>query len=179
LRAFAKIHQEFPEATFCIVGRGPEQGRLQRIARALDIAGKVQFCGALPREKALEKLSECSVLVHPSLHDSGGWVCLEAMAAGRPVICLDLGGPGTQVTDEVGFKIPARSPEQSIEGIAQVMRLLANDPSLVRRMGAAARLYVNQQYAFECRALAIAQFYRSYAAMNPSGYPDTCLAERI
>lgn len=179
LRAFAKIHQEFQEATFCIVGRGPEQGRLERIARALDISGKVQFCGVLPRTKALEKLSECTVLVHPSLHDSGGWVCLEAMAAGRPVICLDLGGPGTQVTDEVGFKIPAHSPEQCIEGIAQVMRLLANDPSLVRRMGAAARLYVNQQYAYERRALAVMQFYHSYAAKIPSRHPDTCLVERI
>src|SRR2546430_4418443 len=46
---------------------------------------------------------------HPSLHDSGGWVCLEAMAAGRPVICLDLGGPGYQVTEESGIKIDRKS----------------------------------------------------------------------
>ena len=36
----------------------------------------------------LEKLAECDALAHPSLHDSGGWVCLEAMAAGRPVRAL-------------------------------------------------------------------------------------------
>ncbi len=29
-------------------------------------------------------------MVHLSLHDSGGWVCIEAMAAGRPVISLGL-----------------------------------------------------------------------------------------
>ena len=179
LRAFARIHREFPGATFCIVGRGPERRRLERVARTLDIAGKVEFCGALPREGALEKLSECAVLVHPSLHDSGGWVCLEAMAAGRPVICLDLGGPGTQVTDETGFKIPAHSPEQCIEGIAQVMRLLANDRRLVQRMGTAARLYVNQQYAYESRALAITEFYHPYAVSVPSEQPDTHLVERI
>ena len=50
------------------------------------------------------------MLIHPSLHDSGGWVCLEAMAAGRPVICLDLGGPGLQVTEKTGIKVKASTP---------------------------------------------------------------------
>lgn len=175
LRAFAKVHREVPGATFCIVGKGPERQRLERIAHTLGIAGKVQFCGALPREKALEKLSDCTVLVHPSLHDSGGWVCVEAMAAGRPVICLDLGGPGTQVTDEVGFKIPAHSPEQCIEAVAQAMRLVANDRRLVQRMGAAARRYVNQQYAYDVRALAVTEFYRLHAAKLSNQHADTRL----
>ena len=66
------------------------------------------------------------------------------MAAGRPVICLDLGGPGSQVTDEVGFKIPAHSPEQCIEGIAQVMRLagpIDPKPWLTSEMGGGPRAF--------------------------------------
>jgi glycosyltransferase involved in cell wall biosynthesis len=179
LRAFARIHKEFPSARFSVVGRGPEQGRLERLTRALGIAGKVEFCGALPRDAALEKLSECTALVHPSLHDSGGWVCLEAMAAGRPVICLDLGGPGLQVTNEVGFKIPVQSPEQCIEGIAQVMRLLANDHNLAQRMGAAARSHVNRLYAYEHRLVAISDLYRFYAVHMPGECADVRLVERI
>ena len=65
------------------------------------------------------------MLVHPSLHDSGGWVCLEAMAAGKPVICLDLGGPGEQVTRETGFKIPALDPDQAVKDMARAMAVLA------------------------------------------------------
>ncbi len=53
----------------------------------------MKFWGFLPREEVLEKLSLCPVLVHPSLHDSGRCVYVEAMAANdRPVICLNLGG---------------------------------------------------------------------------------------
>ena len=41
--------------------------------------------GRLPRSKVLQNLAECDVLVYPSLHGSGGWVCLEAMAAGPAI----------------------------------------------------------------------------------------------
>lgn len=88
--------------------------------------------------QALEKLAEVDVLVHPSLHDSGGYVVAEAMAAGRPVICLDLGGPALQVAEETGFKIPATTPEQVVAGMAQAMLWLARDDALRRRMGGGA-----------------------------------------
>jgi glycosyltransferase involved in cell wall biosynthesis len=175
LRAFAQIHNEVPEATFSIVGDGPERDRLEQVARNLAIVGKVEFCGKLSRADALEKLAECSVLVHPSLHDSGGWVCLEAMAAGRPVICLDLGGPGTQITEDVGFKIAAHSPQQCIDQIASVMRMLANDRRLVMRMGLAGRAHVSQKYAWQKKALAISTFYSACADNFPNQHPNSCL----
>jgi len=77
--------------------------------------------------------------MHPSLHDSGGWVTLEAMAAGRPVICLDLGGPALQVSEATGIKIPAISPPQVVADLASALKQLAGDPSrrhdLARRHG--------------------------------------------
>lgn len=172
LRAFAEISKEAPDAMFCIVGDGPERARLEKVAQDLGIRNRVEFCGKVPREQALRKLSECDVLVHPSLHDSGGWVCLEAMAAGRPVICLDLGGPGTQITDEVGFKVPAHSPQQCIEQIANIMRSLARDRKLVTQMGADARCYVNKKYAWPQKAVAIVKFYDAYKTMIPGRYPN-------
>jgi glycosyltransferase involved in cell wall biosynthesis len=175
LRAFARIHHEVPKATFFIVGDGPERAKLEQVTRKLGIAGKVEFCGQLPRAQALEKLAECNVLVHPSLHDSGGWVCLEAMAAGRPVICLDLGGPGTQVTEDVGFKIAAHSPQQCIDQIADVMRMLANDRRLLMRMALAGRAYVSQKYAWQKKALAISAFYSAYGNKVQNQHSNNCL----
>lgn len=95
IMAFAQ--SDLSDAEYWIVGDGPERSRLKRLAKRLGVAGRVRFFGQLTRTEVLNLLSQCHVLVHPSLHDSGGWVCMEAMAAGRPVICPDLGGPATQV----------------------------------------------------------------------------------
>jgi len=137
LEAFARAG--LMGAEYWIVGDGPERRRLERLARRLGVADRVRFFGQLPRDRVLELLGEVHAFVHPSLHDSGGWVCLEAMAAGRPVICLDLGGLATQVTEHTGFKIAATSPAAAIAGLAEAMRALATDAALRSRMSAAAK----------------------------------------
>jgi len=159
LQAFARLVQDFPDSEYWIVGDGPERKNLEQLARKLGIIDKVRFWGALPRSEALKKLAECDVLVHPSLHDSGGWVCVEAMAAGRPVICLDLGGPALQVTEETGFKIPAYAPEQEIEDMAKAMKRLAQDSGLRVRMGEEGRKRVWESFSWERRGKEIQEIY--------------------
>jgi glycosyltransferase involved in cell wall biosynthesis len=135
LRAFARAR--FFQAEYWVIGDGPELGRLKALARTLGIADSVRFFGWLPRDTVLGRLAEADVLVHPSLHDSGAWVCAEALAIGRPVICLDLGGPAVQVTDLTGFKIRPRTPEQVVRDLSTAMRRLEHEPGLRRRMGLA------------------------------------------
>ena len=94
-------------------------------------------------------LANSHVLVHPSLHDSGSFACLEAMAAHRPVICLDLGGPAVIVSDECGFKVSADNPAQAVDEMAKVMRRLANDCDLRARMGAAAGRRAAEEFNWE------------------------------
>jgi glycosyltransferase involved in cell wall biosynthesis len=149
LRAFAQFQKQFPQSEYWLMGEGPERQRLQKIARTLGVEKSVKFWGRIPRAEVLEKLADCDVLVHPSLHDSGGWVCLEAMAAGRPVICLDIGGPGLQVTAETGVKVKAISPKQAIDEMAAAMAQLAKNPELKNRMGEAGRVRVREIFAWE------------------------------
>ncbi|TBR60378.1 glycosyl transferase family 1 [Westiellopsis prolifica IICB1] len=162
--AFAKAN--LPDAEYWILGDGPERQRLQNLAEELGIAEKVKFWGRLPREQSLEKLSQCIALVHPSLHDSGGWVCLEAMAAGRPVLCLDLGGPAVQVTSETGFKVSAHTPQQAVEDLAVAMTRLAEDVELRICMSKAAQTRVRDVFDREVMGLALAQLYEEIAAPN-------------
>lgn len=158
LRAFARASIEGAE--YWIVGDGPERKRMEALVKELGLTERVRFCGALPRSETLAKLKECHVLVHPSLHDSGSWVCLEAMAARRPVVCLDLGGPATQVTEWVGFKVPADTPEQAVHDIAAAMTRLANDPELRRRMGEGARKRVCEVFSQENMGWSLLQFHK-------------------
>jgi glycosyltransferase involved in cell wall biosynthesis len=140
IEGFAKANID--SAELWIVGDGPERGRLEQLAARLGVAERVRFLGSMPREATLERLAQCDVLVHPSLHESGGMVCLEAMASGCPVICLDLGGPALQVTDETGIRIVARNPDQTIEDMAEAMVGLAGDADRRQRMGDAGRCRV-------------------------------------
>jgi glycosyltransferase involved in cell wall biosynthesis len=159
IRAFAESSRILTNVELWIVGDGPEMRRLQRIARDLGVSSTVRFLGQMPRSKGLEVLAECDVLVHPSLHDSGGWVCLEAMAAGKPVICLDLGGPGVQVTSEVGLKIRPTTTKQVITDIAQGMGRFASDREYATRLGAAARAHVRANFSWTRRGSVLSRIY--------------------
>jgi glycosyltransferase involved in cell wall biosynthesis len=159
LRAFALFQQNFHDTEYWLIGDGPEQKNLERLAQTLGIAEKVRFWGRLPRERVLEILPECDVLVHPSLHDSGGWVCLEAMAAGCPVICLDLAGPALQVTEDTGFKVPATTPEQVASDLMQAMLWLANNPDLRKRMAEAGQKRVAEHFEWDKKGEWIREVY--------------------
>ncbi|AKG20947.1 glycosyltransferase family 4 protein [Calothrix sp. 336/3] len=149
LRAFAQANLK--DAEYWIIGDGPERQRLETLVQELGIINQVKFWNNLPREATLDKISECSVLVHPSLHDSGAFVCLEAMAAGRPVICLNLGGPALQVTEETGFKIAAITPKQVTEDLAKAMKTLVNNPELCLRMGEAGYNRVKEVFNWDVK----------------------------
>jgi glycosyltransferase involved in cell wall biosynthesis len=167
LRSFAHFQSRFPAAEYWIIGDGPERERLRKLAQRLGVAESVTFWGAIPRRQVLEKLAECHVLLHPSLHDSGGSVCLEAMAAGRPVVCLDLGGPALQVTEDTGIKVPATSPEQIVSDLAAAMTRLARDPVLRVRLGIAARQRVQEHFDWAGKGDWLSEVYRQVLSNTP------------
>jgi len=85
----------------------------------LGVVSQVKFFGELPRQQALEILGQCHVLVHPSLHESGGWVVAEALAARKQIIYLNIGGPPV-VTDGLGFNLNAQNKSQVINDLTNV-----------------------------------------------------------
>ena len=161
LRAFDQSGLRNSE--YWVIGDGPERRRLKGIAYSLNIESRVKFWGNLSRNEALAKLGQSSILIHPSLHDSGGFVCLEAMAAGKPVICLDLGGPAVQVTEETGFKIQAHYPKQVVDDIAEAMKKLAASKSLRKQMGCAGQKRVKNIFSWHVKANEFNRIYEKIA----------------
>jgi glycosyltransferase involved in cell wall biosynthesis len=159
LRAFAIA--ALPRSEYWIVGDGPERKNMSEMVRRFGLEGRVRFCGVQSRPDALEMLAACHVLVHPSLHDSGGWVCLEAMAAGKPVVCLDLGGPGEQVTDLTGVKVVANNPGQAVSDLARAMTVLGTNADLRHSMGEAGRRRVRDEYIWEKKGDRLEALYAS------------------
>lgn len=157
IRAFAQAN--LPNAEYWILGDGVERENFEQLVQQLGVGDRVKFWGNLPRPQTLQRLSESHVLVHPSLHDSGGWVCLEGMAAARPILCLDLGGPSVQVDDETGIKVIGQEPEQAVHNLAQAMQRLASDRDLRECLGTAGRHKVQTQFNWEAKGKQLADLY--------------------
>ena len=162
LRAYAAAIGRLGPSEYWIVGSGPECERLKRLATELKLHEAVSFWeGGMSREHLLEKLSQTNVLIHPALREAFGNVCLEALAAGRPVICLDSGGPALQVDDEVGVCVPLIDEEQIIEGLSQAIIRLGQDSELRARMGRAARERARRCFSWDARISWVSSLYAS------------------
>lgn len=165
LRAFAEAG--LTNARYVMAGDGPMREQLELLVDELGIRERVVFLGAVPRAEVLVWLAKADVFVHPSLHDSGGWATLEAMAAGLPVICLNLGGPATQVTPDSGRSIEATEPVPTIRAIAASMADLAADPLLRVSLGEAARRRVETEYTWGVKAERVAGAYLAAIGADP------------
>ena len=150
LRAFAealgRADPALDGATLDLVGGGPARADLARLADRLGIADRVRFRGRIARDAAHDRLAAGDVMLYPSLHDSGSYAVIEAMAARRPVVCLDLGGPGVLVTPETGVAVAAETPTEAVAGLADALVALAADPDRRARLGDAARARVDRQF---------------------------------
>ena len=131
IKALAETRDSLPGATLTLIGDGRDDRWLREMASRYGVADSVHFIGRLPRQLLLDSMSEYTALVFPSLHDSGGFVVLEALAAGLPVICLDLGGPGIMINDFCGIVVSTSgaAEAQVVNGIAKAMISIASMPA--------------------------------------------------
>ena len=61
INAFGKAQEQMPGSEFWILGRGPEQKDLERLARKLKLETRVKFCGLIPVDDIPQWLSRCDI----------------------------------------------------------------------------------------------------------------------
>jgi glycosyltransferase involved in cell wall biosynthesis len=70
-------------------------------SRRLSIEDRILWLGKISNEELLERYSKCVAVIYPPLDEDYGYVSLEAMIAGKPVVtCTDSGGPNEFVVHE-------------------------------------------------------------------------------
>lgn len=149
LQAFQRLAEAYADVEYEVIGDGPDRPVLERMVHRLGLNGRVRLTPWMPRRQFLETLQTCDVFLFPSLRDGGGAVVIEAMAAGKPVVCLGLGGPGLHVTDECGIKVPASTPERVVRDLAAALEQLYVNEPLRRRMGGAGRRRLEEEYRWD------------------------------
>jgi glycosyltransferase involved in cell wall biosynthesis len=162
LKAFAQLLESFPDAEYWLINDGPERSRLENLASTLRSSKKVKFFGRLSSlEEVYQALGQSDVLLHAALRESFGNVCLEAMAAGRPVVCLAAGGPGMQITPEVGIAVAPTDEPATIGKLSEGLAKLAGGPALREQMGRAAQRRARQHFSQAAQTSEMLGIYRN------------------
>ena len=161
--AFTRLHREFPASEYRIIGDGPELGFLKQLAEEHQCATAIQFAGARTRPQVFEELAAADVLLHPSLHEQFGYAPLEAMMAGRPVICLRAAGTRHVVSDRGGILLDPDTPDQAVQRIHEALKAMIMDPEGRRRRGEAARQWAANRWCWRETGGRLNQLYESAA----------------
>jgi rhamnosyl/mannosyltransferase len=151
--------REIPRAQLVVVGAGPMEQTWRALAQTLEVDARVQFVGEVPDAQLPSYYAAADIFVLPASERSEafGLVQLEAMAAGKPVVCTEL-GTGTSfvnVNEETGLVVPARDAH----ALAVAINRLLDDAALRERMGAAGRARVRNEFALEKMVERVMQVY--------------------
>lgn len=129
-----------------IVGEGPLREVLQARARERDVAGQIQFIGAVDDNTLRDLFCACEFFAFPSSNhgEAFGLVQLEAMAAGRPVIntALPTSVPEVSLHEVSGFTVAPRDTA----ALRQAMLALWTDGALREKLGAGALARVREKF---------------------------------
>src|SRR5262249_46897765 len=135
-----------PSIHAVIAGDGPQRTAWQALARELGLDDRVRFAGDVPDAELRRLMRACAVFVLPSVTraEAFGYVQLEAMASGRPVVSTDVPSGVSWVNqhERTGLVVPA-GDSTALRGALQ--RLMADEP-LRRRFGDAGRARVEQEF---------------------------------
>jgi glycosyltransferase involved in cell wall biosynthesis len=141
LQAVAEVRRRNREVELSIGGCGPAEKVWRKLAHDLDLDESVAWLGWVPFERMSELYRAHDALLFPSLHDSSGNVVLEALSEGLPVVCLDVGGPGTLVDHSCGRVVPSDVglERECVLGLADAIEQLCLSPKLTASLSDGAR----------------------------------------
>jgi len=140
---------------------GYMSGTLLPALASRTLRGSVHYLGDLSLSEVRWCLRQADIFLLPSLWENCPYSCLEAMAAGRAIVCSDQGGMPELVQDGVNGLL-ARSGDAA-SYVRQLERLL-DDGALRERLGAAARRTIETSFTDTHIARRSAEFYGEYAA---------------
>ena len=144
-------------AVLDVLGVGRETTRWRQLAIRLGVDAQVKWHGWLPRDKATKVVNNADVCVVTSLWDLTSTVLLEALSAGKPVVCLDHCGFSDVVDESCGIKIPLGKPKDVIRGFAEALHRL-QDEALRKRLSDGAKKRASE-YAWAKKQAVINRLY--------------------
>jgi phosphatidylinositol alpha-mannosyltransferase len=155
LRAFAAVKVEMRNARLIVVGDGPLRDGYEESIRRAGVEDVV-FAGFVPDADLPRYYASADIFCAPNTgNESQGYVLLEAMASGKPVIASNIEGFASVITDGVEGTLVL--PRNGAALALALVHLLA-DSELRREMGRRARLRA-EQYSWDRIGQRVLSYY--------------------
>ena len=122
LTAFGIYRASNPSSDLKLVLTGspsPRRDELIEASSAMGLSGAVVFPGYLTAEDFSPLMHQCKALIFPSLFEGFGMPLLEAMAAGRPILCSN----GTSLPEVAGDAALFFNPMKPVEIVDAITRI--------------------------------------------------------
>ena len=130
VRAAASARIPIPTIHYLICGIGPEEEKLRQLAKDLGVEDRLHLLGFrrdIPKLLALADVYAC-----PSLQEGLPVALMEAMAAGKAVVCSGIRGNWDLIEPNVGGAIVEAT---DTKGFAHEIGRLLADPSIAEKIG--------------------------------------------
>lgn len=129
-----------------ILGSGPDEKNLKRLAKVLGVEDKIQFLGHIEPENVPKYLAQSDIFVRASRSEGLGNSFLEAMGASLPIIGTNVGGIKDFLVDgETGLFVKANDPEDLAVKILQLMK----NEALRNKLAENGKKLVTEKYSWD------------------------------
>ena len=146
--------------TLDIIGFGPERERLDRMVAELGIADAVTFAGKVAHQDLAARMQQTDVMTFPSVHEFGGAVVLEGMAAGIVPVVVDYGGPAELVSAASGYLLPLADRAGLIASLRATLEVIAAEPGVLAEKSRQAVRRAFGLFTWPAKAAQTMQVYR-------------------
>jgi len=167
LRAVAVLHLQGTECRLKILGEGPARTDLERLARALGVADRVEWSAFVPQDRMPAEYGASTVTVLPTRGQAEGLglVLVEALLAGSAVVGTPAGGIPEVIQDGTTGLL-ARDGDSN--DLADKIRRLLGDSGLRDRLTAAGRARAMETYSSAAAARPFLDLYHALADDRPA-----------
>ena len=161
LRAAAELARERPDAHFALVGIGPDEALLRRLAGELGIAERVVFAGYRSDMQAV--YDSVDLVVQSSSTEGMPNVILEALLMRVPVVATDVGGTA-EIVEHGHSGILVRSGD--LAGLVRAMREALADPERAQARADHGERRVRAEFDHATRLRRIERVYDDVAGLR-------------
>lgn len=159
VESFSIMLKDNPDTSLCIIGKGPAQKSLEEQVQNLGIQNNIVFAGEVNQEALLTKgyFEMADIFATASLSELQPMSIIEAYFFGIPAV-----GSAKRGTKEMIENVGLLSEPDDIQGFADNLSKILQDPKLKRKLSKQSKTAFTQLYDLETTTTQYEDLYSSF-----------------